>query len=78
MTCRAYGISPVVYFSLSLSLSLGIAAVLNCKVYVNKEKKKIIDCLESQSLSEMCVCREPASTKLHVVSINRMNPQVIS
>ncbi len=57
---------------------LAIANVLNCDVYVTREKMRIIKCLESLELLKMCNCDSDNdyANKIHVMPINKMNPQV--
>ncbi len=51
---------------------MAIAESLECKVFVSREKKGVIDCLEDKCLSEI-ITQDPDETNLHVVQMGKLN-----
>lgn len=51
---------------------IAIAEALDLKVYVSRDKKNIIDCLEDEKLSNM-ITKDPSETNLHVVQMGKLN-----
>ncbi len=51
---------------------IAVAELLNLKIFVTKEKKGIIDCLEDERLNKM-ITEDPYETNLHVVQMGKLN-----
>ena len=51
---------------------MAIAESLGCKVYVSREKKGVVDCLEDEVLSGM-VTQDADESNLHVVQMGKLN-----
>ena len=58
-------------------LFLAVAKVLGMKIYADKEKRKVLDCLEWFDLNEMLV-DDPFAAQIHVVSMRDLNQESLS
>lgn len=56
-------------------ITLGLAATLGLKVFVNREKKIILECLESPEISSV-LTNDPSSAGLHVLPMAKLNMNV--
>lgn len=56
---------------------VALAETLDCKVYVTKEKYRVLSCLESDKIASRVLCQHPITASIHVVPINKMNVEVI-
>ena len=57
-------------------LHIAIAEILNCRAYVTKEKKRILDCLEDEHVSQLITSSSPSASSVHVLSMNKLNMEV--
>lgn len=55
---------------------IGIAESLDLKVFVSREKKIVIDCLNDSNLNKR-ITQNAAETNLHVVQMGKLNIKVI-
>lgn len=53
-----------------------IAEILNCRAYVTKEKKKILDCLEDERVSQLITSSSPSASSVHVLPMSKLNMEV--
>ena len=53
-----------------------IAEILNCRAYVTKEKKRILDCLEDERVSQFITSSSPSASSVHVLPMNKLNMEV--
>ena len=61
-----------------MCFATAIAETLNCKVFVNGDKKRIIDCLESEEILQIIESNDPVLSPLHVLPMNKLNTEVSS
>ena len=61
-----------------MCFATAIAETLNCKVFVNGDKKRIIDCIESEEILQIIESNDPVLSPLHVLPMNKLNTEVSS
>lgn len=60
-----------------LSFITAIAEALECKVYVDSQKLKVLECLEDDDLMSLLTRdNKQSSCRLHVIAMNMLNHQV--
>lgn len=62
---------------ITISCLIALAETLDCKVYVTKEKYRVLSCLESDKIASRVLCQHPVTASIHVVPMNKMNVEVI-
>lgn len=56
--------------------STAIAEVVGCKVFVSKEKKAVLNCLNSEATSRLLTTDSPQTAPVHVVPMSNLNLDV--
>ena len=56
---------------------VGIAEQLQCRVFVEERKKRVLDCLEDQNLSSKLTL-DPAQARIHVLPMGSLTPAYLS
>jgi len=58
-----------------IKIVVAIAELLGSKVFVTKDKKIILDCLESKDISNV-LCTEESNSRIHVLPMMRITLKV--
>ena len=69
---------PLTLYFMHMCFAVAIAEMLNCKVFVSKDKKRIIDCLESEEILQIIESNDPVLSPLHVLPMHKLNIEVSS